>query len=96
LFLLALLPTLTQGACPMNFGLHVISNPTGTFSFVGSLPLALATLVPATNADVMGQRAFRAPDGQLVAPKWPTFPTEADAVAFAARHGFTARTPVRR
>ncbi len=73
-----------------NLGLHVIKNPAGTFSFVGSVPAALATLVPASTADVMAGRAFSVPNGAVVAPKFPVFPTAAAAVAFAASHGFSA------
>jgi hypothetical protein len=37
------------------------------FSLVGSVPLALYDLRPATKSDVMGGRAHRAPDGTLMA-----------------------------
>lgn len=77
-----------------NLGLHVIEPKTGVFIFVGSVPAALATLVPATTADVMAGRAFKA-NGALVAPKFPTFPTAVAAVAFAAAAGFTAKLPVK-
>lgn len=76
----------------MNLGLHVIQNPVGTFSYVGSIPMALATMRPATDYDVMAMRAVRNPmTGELVAPKFPTFATKAEAVAFAAERGFAAR-----
>jgi hypothetical protein len=74
-----------------NLGLHVILNPAGTFSFVGSIPMALATMVPATAADVMAGRAVTGPDGAILAPKFPVFPTRDAAVAFAASKGFTVR-----
>lgn len=59
-----------------NLGLHVIKNPAGTFSFVGTVPAALATWVPASTAAVMGGRAVTAPNGAVVEPEWPVFPTE--------------------
>lgn len=78
-----------------NLGLHVLEPKTGVFIFVGSVPAALATLVPATTADVMAGRAMTAPNGAVVAPKFPSFPSAAEAVAFAAAAGFTAKLPVR-
>jgi len=74
-----------------NLGLHVIKFPVGTFGFVGSVPAALATMVPATTSDIRAGRALTAPNGAVVAPKFPTFPTAAAAVAFAAGLGFTAK-----
>ena len=41
-----------------NLGLHVMKNPAGTYSYVGSLPVALAEVVPANRAAVLGQRVF--------------------------------------
>ncbi len=74
-----------------NLGVHIIKNPAGTFSFVGTLPAALATLVPATTADIMAGRAFTAPNGAVVAPKFPVFATAADAAAFAAGLGIAVK-----
>jgi hypothetical protein len=72
-----------------NLGLHVIHNPAGTFSFVGSLPIEMATMFPATKSDVMAGRAIRNNSGELVCPKWPCFASRFDAVAFAQDAGFT-------
>lgn len=71
-------------------GLHVIKFPVGTFGFVGTVPLALATMVPATTADIMAGRAVEASNGAVVAPKFPTFPTADAALKFAAANGFVA------
>ena len=71
-----------------NLGLHVIHNPAGTYSYVGSLPVTLARIVPATRSDVMGGRSFRGENGELLAYKFPVFATAADAVAFAKSNGF--------
>lgn len=75
-----------------NLGLHVIHNPAGTYSYVGSLPVTLARIVPATQYDVMGGRAFRGDRGELCAYKFPVFNTEADAIAFAKSHGFDCKS----
>ena len=40
----------------MNYGLHIIKNPSGTFSFVGSVPVSLMDTRKPTTADVMGGR----------------------------------------
>ncbi len=74
-----------------NLGLHVIEPKPGVFVFVGTLPAALATWVPATTAAVMAGRAVTAPNGAVVEPTWPTFTTAEAAVAFAAAAGFTAK-----
>lgn len=75
-----------------NLGVHVIEPKAGVFSYVGSLPMVLATMVPATDADVMGGRAHKNPhDGKLYAPKFPRFASREAAVAFAAEQGVVAR-----
>lgn len=73
-----------------NLGLHVIKFPSGKFGYVGSIPIDLATMVPATTSDVMGGRASRDETGKLVAPKFPAFDTESEAIEFALSKGFTA------
>lgn len=73
-----------------NLPLCVIQFPTGRYGFVGGIPLALGTLVPATPSDVMGGRAIRDDAGSLVAPKFPTFETGNEAVEFAKFRGFNA------
>lgn len=68
--------------------LCVIKNPVGTFMFVGSIPADLGKEVPASTAAVLGCRAFKNEAGELVEIKFPTFPTEAEAVAFAEAKGY--------
>lgn len=77
-----------------NLGLHVIEPKAGVFIYVGSVPAALARMVPATTADVMAGRAITAPNGAVVAPKFPSFLSAKAAVAFAAAAGFEAKLPV--
>lgn len=71
----------------------VIKNPTGTYSYVGRIPVVLGNLVPATADDVMGGRAHRAPgDGNLYTYKFPNFPTRDEAVEFAAQRGIEVKS----
>ena len=70
-----------------NLGLHVIHNPAGTFSYVGSIPVTLARIVPATKSDVMGGRAFKNERGELSAYKFPCFESRELAIRFAESHG---------
>jgi hypothetical protein len=67
-----------------NMGCHLIQYSTKRWGFVGTLPIALATLVPADTSAAMGGRAFRDDSGALVMPKFPTFETNVDALNFAA------------
>ncbi len=71
----------------MKLGLHVIKNPAGTYSYVGSLPPSLANVALATKSDVMGGRAYRGKDGELLVLKFPCFKTREDAVLFAESLG---------
>lgn len=73
----------------MNLGLHVIRFPSGRFGYVGAVPHALCESILADRSAVMGGRAFSAPDGTLREWKAPSFPTEAEAVAFAKGRGFS-------
>lgn len=67
-----------------SMGLHIIKNPAGTYSFVGSIPANLCEWVPATSADVMAGRAQKNPNtGTWVAPKKPIFTEVTAAVDFA-------------
>lgn len=76
-----------------NMGLHVIQNPAGSYSFVGSVPMVLAyrdreTGLPlspdmAKNVSQFGPGLFRK---QV---KSVTYPTRAEAEADANRHGYT-------
>lgn len=72
-----------------NLGLHVFKNPAGTFSYVGSIPKSLAQLVPASDSDVMGGRAFSDDVGNILTYKFPTFKTREAAINFAETHGFS-------
>jgi hypothetical protein len=70
-----------------NLGLHVIKNPAGTFSYVGTIPTVLAKAIPASTSAVMGQRAFRGENGEILEWRFPVFPTLEAAVAFARSKG---------
>ncbi len=70
-------------------GLHVIKFPSGRYGFVGSIPTALGTEVPASKAAVMGCRShWNSDHTELLEWKFPVFDTEAEAKAFAASKGF--------
>jgi hypothetical protein len=71
-----------------NLGLHVIKFPSGRYGYVGSIPTALGTEVPATTAAVMGCRSHYSAAGELVEWKFPAFDTEEAARAFATAKGF--------
>lgn len=66
---------------------HLIQFPSGRWGYVGLLPLALGTELAATKSDVLGGRAYRNAAGELVAPKFPSFATAAEAIEFAASKG---------
>lgn len=70
-----------------NLGVHVMQFPSGRFGFVGTLPIALADMGPATTGDVLAGRANRDATGALVAPHFPVFDTEAATRAHAASRG---------
>ena len=71
-----------------NMGLHVIKNPAGTFSFVGSIPQELGERVKPTSSDIMAGRFYM--DGEIAyAVKFPVFKTKEDAVSHAKKSGFT-------
>ena len=74
-----------------NLGLHVLKNPAGTYSYVGSIPVALAEVVPADRAAVLGQRAFFDDAGKAMMHKFPVFPSSEEALQFAAAKGFIAK-----
>jgi hypothetical protein len=74
-----------------NLGVHILDCPNGRFAFVGTLPACLGDVVPASTADVMGGRAFEAPNGAIVTMKFPVFDTRAEAVAHAAARGVTVK-----
>ena len=71
--------------------LHVIDCPSGRWTYVGAVPLALVELRPATRADVMGGRAFKDPSGVTVAPYVPAFETRDAAIEYARSKGFEPR-----
>jgi hypothetical protein len=68
--------------------LHVIRNPAGTYSYVGTVPAALGVEAPATRADVMGGRSYFNANRETVAVRWPVFPSRAEALAHASAHGY--------
>ena len=70
-----------------NLPLCVILNPAGTYSYVGSIPRDLGQPAPASKSDVMGQRAYRGENGELLVTRFPVFKTEQDAIDHAAKHG---------
>jgi len=70
-----------------NMGLHIMKNPAGTYSFVGSIPLVLAEIVQPTKADIMAGRYFTDQDGNVQGYKFPVFATEAEGREFAASKG---------
>ena len=74
----------------MNLGIHVIKNPAGTYSFVGTLPATLGNIVKADRAAIMGNRTLdeRAPNGDIQMIKFPVFVTRADAIIYADERGF--------
>ena len=74
----------------MSYGLHVIKNPAGTFSYVGSLPIELGELVKPTPSDIMAGRFIRQ-EGVVFAVKFPAFNTAEKALQFASEKGFTAK-----
>ena len=71
-----------------NLGLHVMKNPAGTYSYVGSIPVELASVVPADRAAVLGQRAFIDDEGKVMMYKFPVFKSRAEAMDFAEAKGF--------
>lgn len=72
-----------------NLGLHVIQNPNGTFSFVGSVPVQLAYVTKAGNAvtaeEVESQHRLPASYRTI---KCRVFASESEAWREAARLGF--------
>lgn len=75
-----------------NAGLHIIRNPKGTFSYVGSIPYALGTEVKATRSDVMGGRAFKSRNGDVVTMKFPVFDTEEESRSHAESKGHAVQS----
>lgn len=72
----------------MTYGLHIIQFPSGRYGFVGSIPTALGTEIPASRSAVLGCRAYRNIKGDAVELKFPTFTTEEEARQFAKAKGF--------
>jgi hypothetical protein len=64
-------------------GLHIILNPAGSYSYVGSIPTVLGKRVKPTSSDIMAGRFFK--DGEDVyTVKFPVFSTRQEAVNHAA------------
>ena len=76
----------------MSYGLHVIKNPSGTYGFVGSLPIQLGNRVVASTSDIMAGRSLVDKFGLTYMIKYPVFETEVEAVNYAANRGFAAKT----
>ena len=74
-----------------NLGTHVINNPAGTYSFVGTLPTVLAEMVPADKNAILGCRSFEH-NGQSMMWKWPVFETKQQAIDFAESKGVIITT----
>ena len=70
-----------------NQNTFVIKNPAGTYSYVGSVPASLMSWHKATIADIRGQRAITAPNGDLIAGKSFLAETRQEAIDFAADLG---------
>ncbi len=70
-----------------SMGCHLIQFPSGRFGYVGSLPTVLATAVKATTSAVLGCRAYRGENGELLEWKFPTFETADEAIDFAKSKG---------
>jgi hypothetical protein len=64
----------------------ITETPTGRFTFVGRVPVALHDLRPATKADVFAGRTVEAPDGSLWGYHCKSFATRAEAEAVLAEY----------
>jgi len=73
----------------MNYRLTVIKNPKGTFSYVGSVPIALGVKAKPSLSDVMAGRVYTE-DGITYTTKLPVFATREEALNHASKLGFTA------
>ena len=67
--------------------LHVIKNPTGTYSYVGDIPYCLGKLVRASKSDIMGGRVVQKIDDVPFTIKFPVFETRQAAVDYARGNG---------
>jgi hypothetical protein len=72
----------------MNYGLHIIDTPAGRYVYVGSVPAALCSIVPASKADVMGGRAYANVYGDMVTAKPLSFASYGEAWDAAVYAGF--------
>jgi hypothetical protein len=75
------------------YELSIIQNPTGTFSFVGSVPLDLCVKRPATRAALVGGRAFADNHGKYWEWTCPTFTDLETALNYATKLGHTPAVP---
>lgn len=71
-----------------NLGLHVIKNPAGTYSFVGSIPRALGNQVKPTSDDIIAGRYYETDNGEILTTKFPVFGTYEEAVLHAKSRGY--------
>lgn len=63
---------------------HVMKYPSGKWGFVGRVPASLCYEQIATNTDIMGGRAYKRTNGDIVTNKVRSFDTESEAREFAA------------
>jgi hypothetical protein len=75
-----------------NYGLHLIQNPSGTYSFVGSVPAKLAYVTKAGNmvTDCEVESQLLLPSNYRTI-KCRSFQTETEAWNEAARLGYTKK-----
>lgn len=66
------------------FGLHILLNPAGTYSYVGNVPIELCEGRIPTRSDILGQNVHT--DGKSYHSK--RFSTYAEAKKFANDSGF--------
>jgi len=74
-------------------GLHIIHNPANTYSYVGTIPLSLAVIIPADKSAVISGRAWRNAQNELVTYKFPVFKTAHEAQQFALSKGCPIQSP---
>jgi hypothetical protein len=77
----------------MNYGIHVIKNPAGTYSFVGTLPADLGDVVTADRAAIYGNRTLdkRGPNNEIQMIKFPVFHSRANAILHADSRGYEVK-----
>ena len=78
-----------------NMGLHIIKNPAGSYSFVGSVPMVLAYRNRADGmplSDDMAHKVSQFGPGLFKAQvRVVTYQTREEAIADATDHGYTVK-----